>query len=545
MKMTGAEIIVSLLERQGIGAVAGIPGGTVLPLYDALQASPIRHILVRHEQAAGFMAQGQARVTGQAGVCLCTSGPGFTNLITALADARADSVPLIAITGQVATPQLGSDAFQEVDAYALSLAVAKHCFNIRSVAELLTALPEAFTLAVSGRPGPVVIIVPRDVQTAPLDFDSWPAPGARLTPPRVAAADIERAAQLIAAAERPLMLAGGGVIQAEAAAELKTLAEQADIPVLSTLMGLGALAHDHELNLGLVGMHGSVTANRAAQACDLLIVTGARLGDRTTGQGGFCPGARLIQLDIDFCESGKLKAAEVALIGELRAALQLLAARLPRLEHGAWRAGIAAQGRFVARAAVQDFISFVGQLAGAEAYVATDVGQHQMWVAQSYPFKQPRRFLTSGGLGTMGFGLPAAIGAALAAPGQTVLCFSGDGSLMMNVQELATLAELGANVKLFVMDNRHLGLVRQQQSLFFGRRYSASSFEVCADYRSLAASFALSYFEAAEADLAAVLASPGPAVIHVRIDPDELVLPMVVPGASLENMYTGAEPCRS
>jgi len=544
MQMTGAELIVKLLERQGVATVAGIPGGTVLPLYDALYASQIRHVLTRHEQAAGFIAQGMARATGRPGICLCTSGPGFTNLITALADARADSVPIIAITGQVATQQLGSDAFQEVDAYGLSLAVAKHCYNIRRAADLLEAIPEAFTLAVSGRPGPVVLIVPRDVQSELVEFAAWPAAGERIAPPLVAEAQIEQAARLINSAERPLILAGGGVIQAGAAAELAELAETAGIPVLTTLMGLGGLPHDHRLNLGLVGMHGSVAANRAAQNCDLLIVAGARFNDRTVGQAdGFCRAAQLIQLDIDVCESGKLKSAEIALIGELRTALRGLSARLSQRPRPQWLAQIAAGAQPVERAAAQDFIRQVGELAGPQAIVTTDVGQHQMWAAQSYPFMRPRGFLTSGGLGTMGFGLPAAIGAALAAPEQTVVCFAGDGSLMMNVQELATLAELKLNVKLCVMDNRHLGLVRQQQSLFFGGRHSACAFEVCADYRSLAAAFGLNYVEAAAAELETVLKTPGPALIHVSLNPEDLVLPMVIPGLSLDHMYTGERSC--
>lgn len=550
-KLTGAQLLVRLLERQGIRIVAGIPGGMNLPLYDALSHSTqIRHVLARHEQGAGFMAQGMARVTGKPAVCLATSGPGATNILTAVADAKLDSIPVVCITGQVPATLIGTDAFQEVDTYGLSIPITKHNYLVRSAGELLETVPEAFRISVSGRPGPVLIDVPKDVQLQTVEFESWPEPGRPDPAPNCPEADLDRAVALLNAARRPVLYLGGGVIHAGAGPAARQLAERASMPAAMTLMGLGALPADHPLALGMLGMHGARGTNLALEECDLLFVAGARFGDRTTGKlSHFCPQAQIIHLDIDASEIDKLKTAEVGLVGDAREVLAALLCRTADAPRADWLARVAElKARHPLPVAPAGdvrtpygLIRSVAALLPADAVIATDVGQHQMWTAQTFPHRTPRCWLTSGGLGTMGFGLPAAVGAALAEPARTIISFSGDGSLLMNIQELATAAEENLNVKVVLFNNQALGLVHQQQDLFYDRRYIASDFRIGVDFVKIAQGFGVRAFDLAgssdpQAVLTQALNTPGPALIHAPIDVNAKVYPMVPPGAANAEM---------
>jgi acetolactate synthase-1/2/3 large subunit len=553
MKRTGAEIITALLERQSVSTVAGIPGGSNLPLYDALRDSPIRHVLARHEQGAGFIAQGMARSTGRAAVCLATSGPGATNLLTAIADAHLDSVPIVAITGQVPSSMIGTDAFQEVDTYGLTLPITKHNFLVRSAGELLEVIPAAFEAALSGRPGPVAVDIPKDVQLETLEFDEWPEPGMRKLPPLSSREDVEALAHMIAKARRPVLLAGGGVIASSAADELKMLAEKSSLPVASTLAGLGAFPCDSPLSLGMLGMHGARATNTVLEEADLLIAVGARFDDRATGRAEeFCRRAAIAHVDIDPSEIGKIKEANIAIAADAGTVLRALLPLVPQDDRESWMDRLARIGRENPgeRPSEEDIfqpaalLGLTAELAGPEAFIATDVGQHQMWVAQHYPVGRPRALLTSGGLGTMGFGLPAAIGAALADTGRRVVCISGDGSLLMNIQELATLAELDLDVKVIVMNNGHLGLVRQQQELFFEGRYYASRFDRTPDFPALAAAFGIKGIELEGADdpgelLREAFSWRGPVLVNAPVHHERNVYPMVPPGGANREMIGG------
>ena len=550
---TGAQLLVRLLEQQGIRQAAGIPGGAILPVYDALcRSGSIRHILARHEQGAGFIAQGMARSTGRPGVCFTSSGPGATNLVTALADARRDSVPLVAITGQVPSEAIGTDAFQEVDVFGLSLPVTKHSFLVRSAEELHEVVPAAFRIAASGRPGPVLVDIPKDVQQAAV-AERAPAAAAQGAapdgPPAPEPAELDRAAKLINAAERPVLYLGGGIIASGAADQARQLAEKAGLPTTMTLHALGAIPADHPRSIGMLGMHGARYTNMVLEECDLLIACGARFDDRATGKvAEFCPEASVIHMDIDDSEFHKVKPAHVALHGDVAGVLDGLLPRVAPRPRGAWQARVAelAAQYPLALCGAEDpaapygLVRAVAEAAGDEAIVATDVGQHQMWVAQAYPFRAPRRWLTSGGLGTMGFGLPAALGAALAHPEQPVVCFTGDGSLLMNLQELAPVAEEGLNLKIVLMDNAGLGLVHQQQAMFYqGGSYQAR-YPQSPDFRAIARGFGLAAHDLGVGDpvqtLEAAFATDGPCLIHAPVDPEERVYPMVPPGAANRDM---------
>jgi acetolactate synthase-1/2/3 large subunit len=553
MDFTGAQLITRLLERQEIEIIAGIPGGANLPLYDALRASRIRHVLARHEQGAGFIAQGMARATGRPAVCFGTSGPGATNLLTAIADAKLDSVPLIAITGQVPRALIGTDAFQEIDTYGLTVPITKHNYLVRSAAELLDVIPDAFRIAMSGRPGPVVVDVPKDVQNACAAVDCWPEPGQADSLPPLRADDLARAAALINAAQRPVLLIGAGVIMANASPELRMLAETANIPVAATLLGLGAIAADHPRFLGMVGMHAARYTNLVLEECDTLIALGVRFDDRATGKvEAFCPHAKILHVDIDASELGKLKQPLLGIEADVAMWLRALLPHIERQSRAAWTQRVA-QLRAAhplalpgADDAGQPYgsIRHAATMADRDAIVTSDVGQHQMWVAQAFPFRFPRQWLTSGGLGTMGFGLPAAIGAALAEPQRTVVCFTGDGSLLMNIQELATAAEEETNVKIMLLNNGHLGLVRQQQQLFYGGRYHASRFHAEPDFAAIARGFGLPAYDLGESDdplrdLSAAFGRRGPCLINVPIAAEANVYPMVPPGAPNRDMIDG------
>jgi acetolactate synthase-1/2/3 large subunit len=552
--LSGAQIVVRLLERQGVRIVTGIPGGAILPVYDALSHSTqISHVLARHEQGAGFIAQGMARVSGRPAVCMSCSGPGATNLMTAIADAKLDSIPLIAITGQVPTGMIGTDAFQEVDTYGLSIPITKHNFLVASAGELLDVIPRAFRLAVSGRPGPVLIDIPKDVQNQRIEVSAWPEPGVAdvIAPPD--AELMARAAAMIAAAEKPILYLGGGVVHSGAAGQAVELAKKAGLPTVMTLMGLGTMPVDHALSLGMLGMHGARYTNLLLDECDLLIAVGARFDDRATGKvATFCPHAKVIHIDIDRSELDKVKTANVAVTGDVKAFLEQLLLLVKASPRAAWLSRVAqvkaahplrTPGIGNPRTSY-GLIDAVAACLDDEATITTDVGQHQMFVAQTYPLRRPRQWLTSGGLGTMGFGLPAAIGAALAEPERTVVCFSGDGSILMNIQELATAAELDVNVKVVLMDNASLGLVTQQQTLFYGERVFASKYPSGPDFVRIAEGFgwgtlALDRTDDPLAALREALTARGPMLIHARIEEGEQVLPMVAPGASNKDMIGG------
>ncbi|QRM19451.1 acetolactate synthase large subunit [Dechloromonas sp. TW-R-39-2] len=549
--LSGAQITIRLLERQGIRIVTGYPGGAILPIYDALsQSTAIRHVLARHEQGAGFIAQGMARATGEVAVCMASSGPGATNLLTAIADAKLDSIPLVAITGQVPRAMIGTDAFQEVDTYGLSLPITKHNFLVSSVEELLDVVPRAFELAASGRPGPVLIDIPKDVQTQAIEIGQWPAPGRAVPCAPADAEAITTAAAMINAAERPILYLGGGVVHSGAAAVAVDLAEKANLPTVMTLMALGTMPVDHPLSLSMLGMHAARYTNLALDECDLLIAVGARFDDRATGKvAAFCRNAKIIHIDIDPAELDKIKTAHIGITADVGEALNRLLPAVNQNQRETWVDRInTLKADFPLNMPEADnprshfgLIKAVAACLDDQATVATDVGQHQMWVAQGYPLRRPRQWLTSGGLGTMGFGVPAAIGAALAEPQRTVVCFTGDGSILMNIQELVTAAEENVNLKIVVMNNAVLGLVHQQQTLFYGERLFASKFKGMPDFIKVAEGFGMA---AVDLDLASnpaaalkeAITRPGPCLIHASIDAEQKVYPMVPPGAANHDM---------
>ncbi len=547
MQLTGAAATVQCLVEQGVDTVFGYPGGQIMPLYDALYDAPIRHILTVHEQGAIHAADGYARASGRVGVCIATSGPGATNLVTGLATAYLDSVPLVAITGQVPTFMLGRDSFQEVDITGITMTVTKHNFLVRDAARIPEIMRLAFRIASSGRPGPVLVDLPRDVQQGLLTFYPPEAPPAQngTRSDRTLAA-VEQAAALISAARRPVMVVGGGVIRGQAAAETRSLAEKLDLPVVSTLMGLGALPATHPQWLGLTGMHGHVAANRAVHEADLVIAVGSRFSDRVTGDPKRYPqGKTFIHLDIDRSEVDKNVASHIALVGELRPLLGQLADSCAAGDWEDWRRTVDAW-RLEGRTDYRDdslnppwiMREIAAQTADRPTIFATDVGQHQMWAAQHLAIGSPGTWLTSGGLGTMGFGLPAAIGAQVAAPDRRVVVVAGDGGFKMTGMELYTVAAHNLPVITVIIDNGCLGMVRQWQQLFYGKRYSASICPRQMDFAGFAEVFGLPGRRVTTAGefsqaLAAALAAGGPAVIIAAIGGEELVTPMIAPGAGL------------
>ncbi|SDZ14463.1 acetolactate synthase, large subunit [Lysobacter sp. yr284] len=547
--MNGARWLAQALAAEGVDTLFGYPGGTIMPFYDALHGSDLKHILVRHEQGAAFAANGYARASGRVGVCVATSGPGASNLVTGIADAMLDSVPMVCITGQVATSLMGTDAFQELDVFGMTLPIVKHSFLARSVDDLPRMLGEAFRLARSGRPGPVLIDLPKDVQNA--DASHLPVHAPLPTDPVPAAPDASyhEAAALIAHARKPLVYGGGGISLGDAVESFRAFVEGSQIPAVLTLKGLGALPADHALNLGMLGMHGTRAANLSVQECDLLIVVGARFDDRATGKlAEFAPNARVVHMDLDACEIGKLRHADAGVRGCLRRSLDALtpaiSAQLQGRNGGARRAWrdtclqrkrecaprYDAPGETVYAPALLRTLSE----RAPQAVVACDVGQHQMWVAQHWRFDDPRKHLTSGGLGAMGFGVPAALGAQLENPDATVICVSGDGSFLMNVQELATIARYRLPVKIVLLDNQALGMVRQWQELFFERRYSEIDLSDNPDFCAIAAAFGIKAMYVDRADsvdeaLDYMLDTPGPVLLHVAIDQAANVWPLVPP----------------
>ncbi|MFM5871182.1 acetolactate synthase 2 catalytic subunit [Aeromonas veronii] len=543
--MNGAQFLVQALKKQGVTQVFGYPGGAIMPVYDALYDGGLAHQLCRHEQGAAMAAVGYARASGQVGVCIATSGPGATNLVTGLAEALLDSVPLVAISGQVPCSAIGTDAFQEVDVLGMSLSCTKHSFMVTDAADLGRVLAEAFAIATEGRPGPVLIDLPKDVQLAAVPAQS---PLFAVEEPEVLnPSDLAAARTLLAAAERPVLYVGGGVGMANAEQQLRDFAAATGMPAVTTLKGIGALDPDSPVYLGMLGMHGTKAANYAVQQCDLLLVVGARFDDRVTGKlEEFAPEAKVIHLDVDAAEFGKRRAAEVGITADLKQVLPRLAMTLDIVP---WREHCAAMAREYAFR-----YDHPGQAIYAPALlkqlsarlpdtsvVACDVGQHQMWVAQHMRFTSPRNHLSSAGLGTMGFGLPAAIGAKMSRPQDEVVLVSGDGSFMMNVQELGTIRRAQLKVKMVLLDNQRLGMVRQWQELFFDGRYSETILSDNPDFVALAAAFGIpgetiTCKEQIAGALDRLLASESAYLLHVAISEEENVWPLVPPGVANHQM---------
>jgi len=558
--MKGAEILLHCLENEGVDTIFGYPGGAVLPIYDALYNSKIKHILARHEQGAVHAADGYARSSGKVGVCIATSGPGATNLVTGIANAYMDSIPLVVFTGQVATSLIGKDAFQEADITGITLPITKHNYMLEKTEDLARIVKEAFYIARTNRPGPVVVDLPKDLMEKNIDFDPSEEPEVRLRGYRVLkevnAGQIISAAELIQKAEKPVIYAGGGAINSDAAEELRELAERMRIPVTTTLMGLGAFPSSHELSLGMLGMHGSRYANYAIAECDLLIAAGVRFDDRVTGKiEQFAPHARVIHMDIDAAEIGKNVAVNVPIVGNLKEILQALLKRIPgKKEDGPWQKKIfrwkqefplSYRESFSGQIMPQYIIEKISEITRGNAIITTEVGQNQMWAAQFYKVEKPRTFISSGGLGTMGFGFPAAIGAAIARPGVPVIDIAGDGSIQMNIQELATAVQYKLPIIICILNNQYLGMVRQWQELFYGKRYSYSDMTLQPDFVKLAEAYGavgMRIKDKNEVETAlqkALTVKDRPVVIDFWIDREANVFPMVPPGAALLNMLGG------
>jgi acetolactate synthase-1/2/3 large subunit len=539
--VSGARLVVEALERQGVKHVFGYPGGAIMPVYDALTGSSLKHILVRHEQAAALAADAYGRVTGKPGVCLATSGPGATNLVTGIANAFLDSVPMVAITGQVASPLMGTDAFQEVDIFGITLPIVKHSFLIRNTADIPRIFAEAFHIAMSGRPGPVLIDLPKDmsvIAASPEPFELPAEDADELDEGAIAVANA-----FIAGSKAPVLYFGGGVPIARAEQALRDFAKRSGIPSVATLKGLGGVPTDEPNFLGMLGMHGTRAANMAIDNCDLLICVGARFDDRATGKlDSFAPRAKVIHIDGDPAEIGKLRVPEVAIAGDISAILDSLTAtpsitewaRQCRAQKEMWAPRYDAPGAGIYAPALLKELS---EAAGDKAIFTCDVGQHQMWVAQHCRFARPQAHLTSGGLGTMGYGVPAGMGAILAEPDATVITISGDGSFMMNVQELATLRRYRLPLKIVLIDNSQLGMVRQWQELFFEENFSEIDLSDNPDFSEVAHAFGLEAFtidhrSEVSPGIQRLLRTSGPILMHVRIDPRENVWPLVPPNSS-------------
>ncbi len=557
-QLSGAETLIHALKQEGVEVVFGYPGGAALPIYDALYQNPIRHILARHEQGAIHAAEGYARVSGKPGVVIATSGPGATNLVTGITDAMMDSIPLVVFTGQVASGLIGTDAFQEADVIGITMPITKHNYQVRELQDLPRIIKEAFHIATTGRPGPVLIDIPKDVSTVKgkvVFQDSVHLPGFQPTiQPNVL--QIKKLSEAIEAAKRPVILAGAGVLHARASEQLLAVAETKKIPVVHTLLGLGGFPADHPLFLGMGGMHGCYAANMGLYECDLLINVGARFDDRLTGNlKTFAPRAKVAHIDIDPAEIGKNVVTHIPIVGDAKEALQklldengsssksdewLLHLKEYQEQYPYWHNEVSEW------ISPQELIQMVHEISKGEAVVTTDVGQHQMWAAQYYTFNQPHNWVTSGGLGTMGFGFPAAIGAQIAKPDKNVIAIVGDGGFQMTSQELILLKELSLPVKVIIVNNGALGMVRQWQEKFHGQRYSQSLLTVQPDFVRLAEAYGVKGYCVSSAEearklLSEVLPLKEPAVIDCRVSPTENVFPMVAPGSGLHEMI-GVKP---
>jgi acetolactate synthase-1/2/3 large subunit len=563
--MKAAQAIWEALKREGVDVVFGYPGGTVIPLYDALYDFDITHILTRHEQGAAHAADGYARASGKAGVVIATSGPGATNLTTGIANAYLDSVPLVAITGQVKTNLIGTDAFQEADVTGITLPIVKHSYLVQRAEEIPQIIHEAFYIATTGRPGPVVVDIPSDLQMTDITYDAEKAakvdlPGYKPTV-KGHPKQIRAAARAIAESERPLIYAGGGVITSGAAEELRELALYAHIPVTTTLTGIGCFPGDHDLSLGMLGMHGTAYANYAVNNCDLIFAVGVRFDDRVTGKlETFAPEATIVHVDIDPAEISKNVAVDIPIVGDAKRVLAGLVSEIKKLDlspdrHIPWMEQVSGWKKDHPLTVRQDpngeimpeyVVQKIWEVTHGEAVITTEVGQNQMWAAQYYLARHPRQFISSAGLGTMGFGLPAAIGAKVAQPDKTVIDIAGDGSIQMNIQELATAVNYRIPVKVCILNNQYLGMVRQWQQLFWNKRYSATCIACQPDFVKLAEAYGAQGFRATQPSeveevLRIALQSDEPAIIDFRVKREANVYPMVPAGGSVEQMMIGGE----
>ncbi len=565
--MTGAKMLLECLNKEGVDCIFGYPGGVTLPFYDALYDHPIRHVLVRHEQNAAFAASGYAKATGKVGVCCATSGPGATNLVTGLVDALMDSVPVVALTGQVSTSLIGTDAFQEADTFGLTRSATKHNFMVKTLAELPQIIHEAFYLAASGRPGPVLVDIPKDVFMGRGHYDPVEAihlPGYKVLT-EGHSGQIRRAAQMIFESERPLVYAGGGIILGNASNELRELVESADLPTVCTLMGLGGLPGSHPNFISMPGMHGSYAANMAMYNTDLIIGLGVRFDDRVTGRlASFAPHARVIHVDIDPAEISKIRNADIPIVGDVKKVLQRLNKVVAELKNEgateakreqrinwwkqvrAWKAEhpIEAPPRTPEEIKPQHLMEEIDRISGGKAIVTSDVGQHQMWSAQFIKFDGPRLWINSGGLGSMGYGLPSAIGAQFACPDKLVFAICGDGGFQMSLPELATLVNYGLNVKIVVMNNGYLGMVRQWQELFYNNRMSSVTLDTFPQVEQLAGAYGFKGRTVEKpselrAALEEAVAENGPYLLNIKVSPFENVYPMVPAGGAINEMVLG------
>ena len=552
--LTGAQIMCRTLVDAGVDVMFGYPGGAIMPFYDALHGNGgLRHILVRHEQAAAHAADGYARAGQRVGVCVATSGPGATNLVTGLATAHMDGSPVLAITGQVGRPMLGRDAFQETDVVGVTMSVTKHNVLVRDIEELADDIREAMAIATEGRPGPVLVDVPKDVQNQKFEYQVPGVRGQVSDNPRHPTPEtwpVEQVAQLIAESQRPLLMIGRGVIISGAYAEVRELAERTGIPVITTLLGISAIPQDHELHLGMPGMHGEVHINKAIQAADLIVGIGMRFDDRVTGAiATFAPRAKIVHIDVDAAAIGRNVRVAVGIVGDARRVIaRLLPFVVPR-DALRWREEIRGLMRrraeaFAGGLSPEVILSALADVTGGRCTVVSDVGQHQMWVAQRYPFQRPNTHITSGGLGAMGFAVPAAMGVRLARPTEPVWAISGDGGFQMNMAEIATMVQEGIEVKLAVFNNGYLGMVRQWQQFFHGGRYSNTPIW-SPDYVKLAEAYGIPGWRVKQAgDITDVLRqaneTPGPALVELVIEQEANVFPMIVPGGSLSEPLEAA-----
>ena len=545
MKLNGAQIVLEVLKEQEVDTVFGYPGGTILNIFDELYkyGDTFKHILTAHEQGASHAADGYARATGKVGVCFATSGPGSTNLVTGIATAYMDSVPVVAITCNYATSGLGRDSFQEVDICGITMPITKHNFQVKSIEELAPTIRRAFLIAQSGRKGPVLVDIPKDITSAECEYT--PEPKVVIEPFKMPSDKcVDRAVELLKSAKKPLIYVGGGAILSEVGEDLITFAEKIDAPVVSSLMGLGAFPNGHPLHIGLIGMHGHFEANKAAHDCDVLITCGARFSDRVAGnRKKFAPNAEILHIDIDAAEMDKNIVSNYHLRGDLAEIIPLLTRLVEQLDHSEWKREINSFRRPFKQLQLADYVNpqtlieAVDNKTADDAIVVTDVGQHQLWAAQFYKYKLPRTLLTSGGLGTMGYSMGAAMGAAYGCPDKQVVMFAGDGGFHMNLSELATMASYNIPVKMFIMNNKVLGMVRQWQKLFYDNRFSDTDPHRKTDFVAVAEAFGVKGMrintnDEIDAVLDEVFAYQGPVLIDCRISPDSNVLPMIPPGGA-------------
>lgn len=545
MKLNGAQIVLEVLKEQEVDTVFGYPGGTILNIFDELYkyGDTFKHILTAHEQGASHAADGYARATGKVGVCFATSGPGSTNLVTGIATAYMDSVPVVAITCNYATSGLGRDSFQEVDICGITMPITKHNFQVKSIEELAPTIRRAFSIAQTGRKGPVLVDIPKDITAAECEYT--PEPKVVIEPFKMPSDGcVDRAVELLKSAKKPLIYVGGGAILSEVGEDLITFAEKIDAPVVSSLMGLGAFPNGHPLHIGLIGMHGHFEANKAAHDCDVLITCGARFSDRVAGnRRKFAPNAEILHIDIDAAEMDKNIVSNYHLRGDLAEIIPLLTRSVEQLDHSEWKKEINSFRRPFKQLQLADYVNpqtlieAIDSKTADDAIVVTDVGQHQLWAAQFYKYKLPRTLLTSGGLGTMGYSMGAAMGAAYGCPDKQVVMFAGDGGFHMNLSELATMASYNIPVKMFIMNNKVLGMVRQWQKLFYDNRFSDTDPHRKTDFVAVAEAFGVKAMrintnDEIDAVLEEAFAYQGPVLIDCRISPDSNVLPMIPPGGA-------------